>query len=69
MIFSLVFFQNVILRCAWVAVLKLYLKKSFGGGKILAKDFGILLPKKVTLFAPNFAPSMQNRNSLTPPYS
>jgi hypothetical protein len=34
----------------------------------LVKDFAILLPKKGTLFAPIFAPSMQNRNSLTPPH-
>jgi hypothetical protein len=31
-------------------------KKKFGGGKILAKDFAILLPKKVTLFAPKCCP-------------
>jgi hypothetical protein len=35
-------------------------KKSFGGGKFLAADF--------VKFRPNFAPSMQNRNSLTPPH-
>jgi hypothetical protein len=43
-------------------------KEVFVGGNFWPQISSNLGQKDGTLFAPNFAPSMQNRNSLTPPH-
>jgi hypothetical protein len=41
-------------NCIKVVLKKI--EKCFGGGKILAKDFGIFMTWEVTLFGPKFCP-------------